>query len=47
MRAALQKFGNVGSVEPCRKVACQVCDEIIITKISTTKVRGELLKIQN
>ena len=47
MKAALQKFGNVGSVEPCRKVAFQVCDETIITKASTTKARGELLKIKN
>ena len=46
VRTALPKIDNAGSAEPCEEGTCQVCDYISITNTFTTKVCGELFKIQ-
>ena len=47
MRAALPKMDNAGGSEPCGKGTCQVCDHLITRNTFTTKVCGEVFKIQS
>ena len=46
-RAALPQMDNAGGSEPCGKGTCQVCDHITTTNTFTTKVCGEVFKIQS
>ena len=46
VRTALPKMENAGSSEPCEEGTRQVCDYISTTNTFTTKVCGELFKIQ-
>ena len=46
VRAALLKMDNSGGSEPCGNGTCQVCDHIVTTNTFTTKVCGEVFKIQ-
>ena len=47
MRAVLPKTDNAGGSEPCGKGTCQVCDHLITRNTFTTKVCGEVFKIQS
>ena len=47
MRATFPKIDNAGASEPCGKVSCQVCHNIITTSTFTTKACGEIFEIQS
>ena len=47
VRTALPKTDNAGGSKPCGEGTCQVCDHIITTNTSATKVCGEVFKIQS
>ena len=47
MRATFPKIDNAGGSEPCGKVSCQVCHNIITTSTFTTKACGDVFEIQS